>query len=153
MKICQNKALRVAVIAGLILITARGDLTSALAQSTTFVTNEGPVNLLGPSALKITNKGGNSGGAVTTIDDALNLITDDIVKDATIDQKTQNLVPSMTQPAPTNAPAATLAPESITTCAPTCALVSTLASLATTAVGWIPGTGGGTGLSQAATRA
>ncbi len=101
MKIYQNKVLRLVIIAGMILIIAKGDLTSALAQNTTVGGNEGPVNLLGPSTFNNQNESDDSGEAVTTIDDALNLIAEDTVTDAIIDLKTQQPVSSMKQPVPT----------------------------------------------------
>ena len=100
MKIYQNKALKLVIVAGLILIFARSFLTSALAQNATIITDEDPVNLLGHSASKNLNKSDDTGEAVTTIDEALNLIADDNATDANTNQETQQMVPSKMQPTP-----------------------------------------------------
>jgi hypothetical protein len=98
MKICQNKAHRLVFVVGLMAALAGASVTPVLAQTTTIITNEGPVNLLGVSTADNTSNGNASGASVTTIDDAFNAVNDDTATGNAIDQAPQKAEPSTAFP-------------------------------------------------------
>ena len=98
MKICQNKAHRLVFVAGLMAAVAGASVTPALAQTTTIITNEGPVNLLGLSTSDNTSNSSASGASVTTIDDAFNAVNNDTATGNAIDQAPHQAEPSTAFP-------------------------------------------------------
>ena len=99
MKICQNRVCSLVVFASLITALVSASLTAALAQSTTILANEGPVDLLGLSSPNNRTKSKAQSAPETTIEDAFNVVTNNGAAGSTIDQSAQQVVPSAALPA------------------------------------------------------
>ena len=98
MKTCQNRLCRLVVFIGLVASLSSFGLASALAQKTATIANTGPVNLLGLSPPENTSNGNAQGASELTIENAFNVVIDNETAGSTIDQSTQQAVPSTTLP-------------------------------------------------------
>ncbi len=96
MKICQNRGFQFVVFAGLLAVSAGGSAMSALAQTSTIITNELPINLLGLSASDNKSNGNADRESATTIEDAFNVVTGNTEKGSLGAQTIQDAKPSST---------------------------------------------------------